>query len=442
MTTASSPKPSSTKHWDAVSVIIAKRDGEVLPDDAIRWFINAYTEGTVADEQASALAMAVFLNGLTPPELATWTEAMIDTGDRVDHSALGRITVDKHSTGGVGDKVSLILCPLVAACSRELAVPQLAGRGLGHTGGTIDKMESIPGWRPELTAAEMKAMLLDVGAMIASASGNIAPADKKLYALRDTTGTVASIPLIASSIMSKKIAGGTQNLVLDVKIGRGAFMTNVGQARELAETMVGIGQRAGVKTVALLTRMDQPLGSMIGNTVEVNESIELLEGGDIAPRSQDLADVTLALAVEMLDMAGIDADPAAVLASGAALPVWEGMVAAQGGDLSAPRPVAAHEQIVEAPSDGYLADYRALDFGIAAVRLGAGRARKGDDISFGAGIELLVKPGSPVSAGQPILRLMSDDASTFEAAADVLADATTIAPEPSEIPDPVIERIS
>ncbi len=433
--------------WDATSVIIAKRDGQVLPDEAIEWFIDAYTRGTVGDEQAAALAMAVFFNGLTPAELATWTRAMIDTGIRVEHGDLGRITVDKHSTGGVGDKVSIILCPLVAACAPgELVVPQLAGRGLGHTGGTIDKMEAIPGWHPEMSAEALRTALLDVGAVIASATGDIAPADKKLYALRDITGTVASIPLIASSIMSKKIAGGTQNLVLDVKVGRGAFMTNLDDARELAETMVGIGQRSGVNTVALLTRMDLPLGSMIGNTLEVDESEAILRGGPLDPRSQDLVDVTIALSREMLAMTNDGSrdwpDPAEVLASGGAFDAWEAMVRVQGGDPDGDRPRAAHTTTFDATEAGYVADLEALSMGIASMRLGAGRMLKTDTVSLGAGIEILVKPGGEVAAGQPILRLHSDDPARFASAVELLDVAVAVAPEPPELPGPVIERIA
>lgn len=439
--------------WDATSVIIAKRDRQVLPPDAIRWFIQAYTDGVVSDEQASALAMAVFLNGLTDDELSVWTEAMIDTGVRVSHADLGRVTVDKHSTGGVGDKVSLILCPLIAACAPGVvAVPQLGGRGLGHTGGTIDKMESIPGWNPEMSPEAMRTALLDVGAVIAAASGEIAPADKKLYALRDVTGTVASIPLIASSIMSKKIAGGTEHLVLDVKVGRGAFMTNVDDARRLAETMVEIGQRSGVNTVALLTRMDQPLGWAIGNTIEVDESIAILSGRSSEPpeidlRSSDLIAVTVALADEMLAMTdlrsgpGAAADPRAVLNSGGALGTWKAMVRAQGGDPDAERPRSSHEQTFDAPNAGYVTDLEALAMGIASMRLGAGRARKDDVVALGAGIEILKKPGMAVEAGEPILRLLADDPSRFSSAVELLDGAVTVGPEPPVLPDPIIERI-
>ncbi|MGI9613885.1 MAG: thymidine phosphorylase, partial [Acidimicrobiales bacterium] len=377
--------------WDATSVIIAKRDGQRLPDGAIRWFIDGYTRGVVADEQAAALCMAIYLNGLDDNELAVWTDAMIESGTRVDLGALNRPTVDKHSTGGVGDKISLILCPLMAACGA--AMPQVAGRGLGHTGGTLDKMASIPGWRAELTAAELRRAMEDVGAVISAASDDLAPADRKLYALRDVTGTVASIPLIASSIMSKKIASGTSSLVLDVKVGRGAFMTDVDDARRLAETMVGIGAAAGIETVALLTRMDWPLGRMVGNTLEVEESIEVLNGGGPA----DVRAVTLALAEEMATIAGLDVDVASVLDSGAAAEAFDSMVRFQGGDPAAPRQAAAHKYTIEARVDGYVTDLDALAVGQAAVRLGAGRARKEDSISPGAGIECVAKPGDPVS---------------------------------------------
>ena len=421
--------------WDATSVIIAKRDGHQLPSEAIRWFIDAYTTGAVADEQAAALCMAIFLNGLDGDELAVWTEAMIDSGTRVDLSSVARPTVDKHSTGGVGDKISLILCPLVAACGA--AMPQVSGRGLGHTGGTLDKMAAIPGWQPHLDHEQLRRALHEVGAVITAASDDLAPADRKLYALRDVTGTVASIPLIASSIMSKKIASGTSALVLDVKVGAGAFMTNVDDARELAETMVGIGTDAGIDTVALLTRMDWPLGRMVGNALEVDESIEVLAGGGPA----DLRAVTLALADEMVALAGLDVDPAEVLDRGDAADVFEAMVRFQGGDLDAPRAVAPHRHTVEATADGYVTDLDALAVGQAAVRLGAGRARKEDTISPGAGIECVAKPGERVESGDPILVLHTDDQATIGPACDRLADAITIGPEPPPIPDPVIDTI-
>jgi thymidine phosphorylase len=422
--------------WDATSVIIAKRDGAVLPPDAISWFIGAYTRGEVADEQAAALCMAVYLNGLDPSELAAWTRAMIDSGTRVVLDGLDRPTVDKHSTGGVGDKISLILCPLVAACGA--AVPQVSGRGLGHSGGTLDKMASIPGWQPDLPPERLHQALREVGAVITAASADLAPADRKLYELRDVTGTVASIPLIASSIMSKKIASGTSALVLDVKVGRGAFMTTLDRARVLAETMVGIGNASGVDTVALLTRMDHPLGRAVGNTLEVDESIETLNGAGPG----DVRRVTLALAAEMLQLAGIEADPAAALDRGAAADVWDRMVRFQGGDPVAERPRARHQHLVPAAAAGYVTDLDALAVGQAAMRLGAGRVRKEDRIAYGAGIECLAKPGEQVAEGEPVLRLHTDDEALIRPAEEILAAAVSIGPEPPDLPDVVIERIA
>ncbi|MCL4143477.1 UNVERIFIED_CONTAM: hypothetical protein GTU68_054412 [Idotea baltica] len=422
--------------WDAQSLIIAKRDGGQLPDEAIDWFIDGYTAGRIPDYQVSAMLMAVFLNGLSGQELTRWTNAMIDSGERFDLAGFDRPIVDKHSTGGVGDKVSLILCPLVAACGA--VIPQVAGRGLGHTGGTLDKLEAIPGWNATVAPDRFSQILTDVGAIIAAASDNLAPADRKLYALRDVTGTVASIPLIASSIMSKKIASGTQALVLDVKVGKGAFMRELDDARELAQTMVDIGNRSGVKTVALLTAMDQPLGRMVGNTNEVDESIEVLAGGGPA----DLVEIVVALAKEMLTLVGIDADPAEVLASGRAEPVWRDMIAAQGGDLSAERERAEHQHEIVATSGGWMTELDALAVGIASMRLGAGRATKEDDIDFGAGIECLVKPGEPVTEGQPVLRLHSNRPETFAVAAELLAEAVAYnATEPTPSPL-IIERVA
>ncbi len=421
--------------WDATSVILAKRDGHRLPDEAIAWFIDAYTRGEVADEQAAALAMAVYFQGLDGPELAAWTQAMIDSGSRVELSGLTRPTVDKHSTGGVGDKVSLILCPLMAACGA--AMPQVAGPGLGHSGGTIDKMAAIPGWRAPLSGEQVRTAMEEIGAVITSASADLAPADAKLYALRDVTGTVASIPLIASSIMSKKIASGTKALVLDVKVGRGAFMTELDDARRLAETMVGIGATAGVATVAVLTRMDQPLGRAVGNTLEVDESVDVLRGHGPA----DVVEVTLALAREMVALAGLDADPAAVLASGRAHGVFERMVAYQGGDLGAERARARIHRAVRAPTAGHVVRLDALTVGLAAVRLGAGRARKEDEIDPAVGIECLAKEGEAVEAGQPVLLIHGNDDGRLAVAESMLADAVAIGPDPGPPPPVVIERI-
>ncbi len=394
----------------AVDLIRAKRDGRELAPSDIAWLIDAYTNGVVADEQMSALAMAIFFRGLEPAELRAWTDAMIASGQRLDLRSVPFPTVDKHSTGGVGDKVSLILAPLVASCGA--AVPQLSGRGLGHTGGTLDKLEAIPGWRAGLPAGDFLAILRKVGCVIAAAGSDLAPADRKLYALRDVTGTVESIPLIASSIMSKKIAEGTDALVLDVKVGSGAFMRDLGRARELARTMVRLGTESGVRTTALLTAMDVPLGRAVGNAVEVAESIETLRGAGPA----DLVEVTLALAREMLALAGIDADPAEALADGRALAKYRQMIAAQGGDPDAALPVAKHSLLVHAEGGGYLRRLDALAVGTAAWRLGAGRARKEDPVSAGAGVICLAKPGDKVAAGQPLLELRADDPARFDGA--------------------------
>src|SRR5215218_9433030 len=406
---------------DAIDVLRTKRDGGQLTPEQIRWVIGAYTDGTVPDEQMSALLMAVFFRGMSPDELAVWTQAMIDSGERKDLSSLGRPTADKHSTGGVGDKITLPLAPLVAACG--VAVPQLSGRGLGHTGGTLDKLEAIPGWRADVHEEAYLAQLREVGAVICAAGNDLAPADKKLYALRDVTGTVESIPLIASSIMSKKIAEGADALVLDVKTGSGAFMKDVDDARELARTMVGLGEAAGVRTVALVTAMDRPLGRAAGNAVEVAESVEVLAGGGPA----DVVELTLALAREMLAGAGRDdVDPADALADGRAMDVWRRMIAAQGGDPDAPLPRAREVHDVPAPESGVLTGLDAYAVGVAAWRLGAGRARKEDPVSPAAGVEMLAKPGDRVTAGVPLLRLHTDEPARIERALAALAGAVTV----------------
>ncbi|MFI6064924.1 thymidine phosphorylase [Micromonospora sp. NPDC051227] len=420
----------------AVDVIRVKRDGGVLSDAQIDWVVDAYTRGVVADEQMSALAMAILLNGMTGPEIARWTAAMIASGERLDLSAVRRPTVDKHSTGGVGDKITLPLTPLVAACGA--AVPQLSGRGLGHTGGTLDKLESIPGWRATVSNEEFIAQLDEVGAVICAAGAGLAPADRKLYALRDVTGTVEAIPLIASSIMSKKIAEGTGALVLDVKVGSGAFMKSVDQARELARTMVELGGAHGVRTVALLTDMSTPLGLAIGNAVEVTESVEVLAGGGPA----DVVELTLALAREMLDAAGLpDADPAAALRDGRAMDSWRAMIRAQGGDPDAPMPTAAEVEVVRAERDGYVAAVDAYAMGVAAWRLGAGRARKEDPVSVPAGVVLHKRPGDEVRAGDPLYELRADDATRIPAALTEAANAVRIAPTAPAATSLVIERI-
>jgi thymidine phosphorylase len=422
---------------DAVSLIKAKRDGHRLAGDDIRWLFEAYASGVVADEQMSALLMAIYFRGLDAAELRTWTAAMTASGDRLDLSAIGRPTVDKHSTGGVGDKVSLILAPLVASCGA--AVPQLSGRGLGHTGGTLDKLESIPGFRTVLSPAETLGVLASAGCVICAAGSGLAPADRRLYALRDVTGTVESIPLIASSIMSKKIAEGTSALVLDVKVGTGAFMKSREAARELAETMVALGAEHQVRTSALLTPMDTPLGRAVGNAVEVEEAVSALDGQG----PPDLLDVTLALARQMLALAGIEADPAAAIADGRARRVFRAMVSAQGGDPDAPLPQAPHTiRALPAPAPGWLTGLDALKVGTAAWRLGAGRARKDEAVSATAGVICLAKPGDQVRGGQMLIELRADDTERFGPALAALDGAATVSEQqPAPRLSPVIEHI-
>ncbi|MEU4436314.1 pyrimidine-nucleoside phosphorylase [Micromonospora sp. TSRI0369] len=422
--------------FTAVDVIRAKRDGGVLSEGQIDWVVDAYTKGLVADEQMSALAMAILLRGMTAPEIARWTAAMIASGERLDLSPVARPTVDKHSTGGVGDKITLPLTPLVAACGA--AVPQLSGRGLGHTGGTLDKLESIPGWRAALTNDEFIAQLRDVGAVICAAGDGLAPADRKLYALRDVTGTVEAIPLIASSIMSKKIAEGTGALVLDVKVGSGAFMKNADDARELARTMVELGGAHGVRTVALLTDMSTPLGLAVGNAVEVTESVEVLAGGGPA----DVVELTLALAREMLHAAGLpDADPEAALRDGRAMDAWRTMIRAQGGDPDAPMPTANEVEVVTAAEDGWVAELDAYAIGVAAWRLGAGRARKEDPVSIPSGVVLHKRRGDRVRVGDPLFELRAEHAERIPAALAEAREAVRIAPDAPEATPLVIERI-
>lgn len=427
------------EEYAAVDVIARKRDRGELDDGEIAWVVDAYTRGVVADEQMSALLMAIVLNGMNRREIARWTAAMIDSGERLDFSSLDRPTADKHSTGGVGDKITLPLGPLVAACGA--AVPQLSGRGLGHTGGTLDKLESIPGWRPSLSNDEMLAQLRDVGAVVCAAGSGLAPADRKLYALRDVTATVESIPLIASSIMSKKIAEGTGALVLDVKVGTGAFMKTLDEARELAETMVELGAGAGVATVALITDMSTPLGRTAGHSLEVRESLEVLEGGG----PPDVVELTLALAREMLAAAGLDVkDPADALADGRAMDVWRRMIAAQGGDPDAPLPTARETHQVLAPADGVLVRLDALAVGRAAWRLGAGRSRKEDPVQAAAGVELHATPGGWVHGGDPLMTLHTDTPEQFDAALAALEGGYDIAPEGARPPDRqlIIDRIA
>lgn len=423
--------------FSAVELIIAKRERGELSTQQIDWLIAAYTAGTVADEQMSAMAMAILLNGMNRREIRDLTAAMIASGERLDFGSLAAPTSDKHSTGGVGDKITLPLAPLVAAFG--VAVPQLSGRGLGHTGGTLDKLEAIPGWRAALSNTEMRAQLDSVGAVICAAGSGLAPADRKLYALRDVTGTVEAIPLIASSIMSKKIAEGTGSLVLDVKVGSGAFMKNLDLARELAQVMVDLGNDSGVKTSALLTDMSTPLGLKIGNALEVEESVEVLAGGGPA----DVVELTVELAREMLRHAGQpDADPAAALRDGRAMDKWRQMITAQGGDVDAPLPVATESHTLVAAETGYLTKLDALSLGVASWRLGAGRARKEDAVQFGAGIKLHAQLGDKVVAGQPLLTLYTDEAERFERAEDALSGGIEYGTQPVADRKIILERLT
>ena len=428
-----------SERFTAVEIISAKRDKYELNNEQIDWTVDAYTRGVIADEQMSALLMAILLNGMNNREISRWTDAMIASGEKMSWSMLDRPTVDKHSTGGVGDKITLPLAPLVAACGA--AVPQLSGRGLGHTGGTLDKLESIKGWKASLSNNEMLKVIQECGAVICAAGTGLAPADKKLYALRDVTGTVQAIPLIASSIMSKKIAEGTSALVLDVKTGSGAFMSDPKDAAALARTMVDLGKRAGVSTRALVTAMDVPLGLTAGNSLEIRETLEVLAGGG----PSDVVELTLLLANEMLDAVGIKpkVSPADALKNGMAMDVWRKMIKAQGGDNDVPLPVAKEKIEIKADSSGKLLTLDALKVGISAWRLGAGRQKQGEALQLGAGIEIHAKPGDIVKAGQKILTLHSDEPVRFDRAKDALVDAFSI----GGIDDPikrlplVIERI-
>ena len=427
--------------FDAIEIIRTKRDRQQLSPEQIDWVVDAYTRGVVADEQMAALNMAILLNGMERTEIARWTQAMIASGERLDFSGLRspdgvtRPTADKHSTGGVGDKITLPLAPLVAVYG--VAVPQLSGRGLGHTGGTLDKLEAIPGWQANLTNQQMMDQLSEIGAVICAAGSGLAPADKKLYALRDVTGTVEAIPLIASSIMSKKIAEGTGTLVLDVKCGSGAFMKNEQDARELARTMVDLGRDAGVNTTALLTDMSTPLGLTAGNAIEVEESVEVLAGGGPA----DVVELTVALAREMLTGAGMtDQDPAEALKDGRAMDVWRKMISAQSGDPDAALPQARESQVVTAPSSGILSRLDAMSVGLAAWRLGAGRARKEDPVQAGAGVRMHAKPGDTVQQGHQRLPLLTDTPEAFDRALAALEGGYDISAEGSDEARAALER--
>ncbi len=420
----------------APELIIAKREKGELSTEQINWLIENYTSGVVADEQMSAMAMAILLNGMTRREIKDLTLAMIASGERLNYDDLAWPTADKHSTGGVGDKITLPLAPLVAVFG--VAVPQLSGRGLGHTGGTLDKLESITGWRASISNEEFHRQLAEVGAVICAAGSGLAPADRKLYSLRDVTGTVEAIPLIASSIMSKKIAEGTKSLVLDVKVGSGAFMKNIEKARELATVMVQLGQDAGVNTSALLTDMSTPLGLQIGNALEVQESVEVLAGGGPA----DVVDLTVALATEMLRLAGkTDVDVAAALKDGRAMDKWRQMISAQGGNPDAALPVAKESHVVYAQTDGFISQLDALALGTASWRLGAGRARKEDAVQFGAGITLHAQLGDKVSKGQPLLTLFTDEAARFDRALEAIEGQISISDSQQPVRKIILDRI-
>jgi thymidine phosphorylase len=426
--------------FDAPTVIRIKRDGGVLSDAAIDWVIDGYTHGRVHDEQMSALLMAIFLRGMNSAEISRWTSAMIASGERFDFGDLRRngkplALVDKHSTGGVGDKITIPLVPVVMACGA--AVPQAAGRGLGHTGGTLDKLEAIAGFSAELSKAQLRQQLQDIGAAI-FAAGDLAPADRKIYALRDVTGTTESLPLIASSVMSKKLAEGANALVLDTKVGRGAFLKTEAESRELARTMVALGEAHGIETRALLTDMDIPLGRAVGNAVEVAESLEVLAGGG----PDDVVELTLALARELLDAAKLDGvDPAATLVDGSAMDCFRALVAAQGGDLSQPLPIGAQSETVIAPHGGTMGDIDAMAVGLAVWRLGAGRAAAGQQVQFGAGMYIHRRPGEPVAAGEPLFTLYTDTPERFSAAMAELDGGWTVG---GPVPDRplIIDRIT
>ncbi|MEY3316810.1 MAG: hypothetical protein RLZZ503_12 [Actinomycetota bacterium] len=427
-----------SKEFSAVELIVAKREKQELSTEQINWLVANYTSGVVADEQMSAMAMAILLNGMNRREIRDLTLAMIASGERLDFSSLTVPTADKHSTGGVGDKITLMLAPLVAVFG--VAVPQLSGRGLGHTGGTLDKLEAIPGWQASITNQQMHDQLEKVNAVICAAGAGLAPADKKLYALRDVTGTVEAIPLIASSIMSKKIAEGTSALVLDVKVGSGAFMKTLERAQELAQVLTQLGADAGVKTSALLTDMSTPLCRKVGNALEVDEAVEVLSGGG----SQDLIDITVELAREMLRLSGkTDVDVAAALNDGRAMDKWNEMIKAQHGDPTAKLQVAKHEHTILAESSGFVNELDALAVGTASWRLGAGRARKEDPVQFGAGIILHAKRGEKIEKGAPLMTLYTDEAERFDRAVEALSGGIKIESELSTSFTPLIlDRIN
>lgn len=423
-----------------VQIISKKRDGRELTSDEIGAIVAGYVDGTVTDYQMAAWTMAVFLQGMTVAETAALTEHKLQSGATLRWPAGEPPKVDKHSTGGIGDKVSLPLAPLLACC--DLQVPMISGRGLGASGGTLDKLEAIPGFRTDLSTEEFQAICRRVGCVISGATDDLVPADRKLYALRDVTGTVPSIPLITASIMSKKLAEGLSALVLDVKWGSGAFMKTLAGAQALARSMVDTGKRMGVPTTAIITDMNQPLGRMAGNAVEVNESVALLEGDG----PNDLIEVTLELGAELLVLTGRAESHtlalqrlAKLVTSGAGLEKLREMVAAQGGDLDARRPISPAQELV-APRGGFVTEMDTELLGYAIIDLGGGRKQLGDKLDLSTGLEMLVRLGDPVEAGQPLVRVFARP----EAAAHVrptLLEAIMIGDEPIEPPPLIAERI-
>lgn len=429
--------------FTAVELIEAKRDSRELDADAIEWLIAAYTEGSVPDYQMAAMAMAILLNGMSGDELSAWTAAMLHSGEVLDLSNIAAAKVDKHSTGGVGDKISIPLAPLVASVG--VVVPMMSGRGLGHTGGTLDKLESVPGFTTGLDPDRFRDVLATHGLVLAGQSETLVPADRKLYALRDATATVPSLPLISSSIMSKKLAESLDGLVLDVKTGSGAFMQDLEGSRLLARTMVDIGARHGVKTVALITWMGQPLGREVGNANEMRESIDVLRGEG----PDDVVELTLALGEVMMELAGIDGGRDALLdaiASGKAMQKLIDVVVAQGGDpayIEDPSllPMCSYEEEIRAPLTGYVTHCDALTIGVVATRLGAGRERKEDSVDSGVGITLEVKVGDRVEAGQTLARVHYNDTARWEAQKESLASAWSIDGSAPPAQPLVLERI-
>ena len=426
-----------------VDVIAKKRDGHALSRDDISLFVSGITDGSVPDYQASALLMAIVLKGMTDEETAWLTDAMVRSGERVDLSDIPGVKVGKHSTGGVGDKVSIVLAPVAAACG--VVVPKMSGRGLGHTGGTLDKVESIPGFRIGLTIPEFKEVLREVGTAIIGQTGTLAPADKQLYALRDVTATVESIPLISASIMSKKLAEGSSALVLDVKCGDGAFMKDVEQATSLARSMVAIGTAAGVRTEAFITDMDAPLGRAIGNAVEIVECLDVLKGGG----PKDLTDVVIRLASRMIILAGVETDAAPARAraesaihSGAARQRFAQMIERQGGD---PRivddysrlPTAPTREMVAAERAGFVTRMRAEPLGRASNALGAGRTKVGDPVDHAVGLVVLAKPGDRVERGDALIEIHHRDGAGLEAARALCRAAAEI----GDAPPPPREKV-